>query len=132
MDNKKDPIALNLLRERHNRDDLRESLLDISRGFDRKSWAPNRWGQPGLKRGEHYDYEIDSYHNDRTLLTPVCEYAAEWFAAHVPAYTDRYGACGYLFTETEAKRILDALWRDGLYSDEDKAREENDRRFQHG
>ncbi len=86
--------------------------------------------------GEHYDYEILE-HDQYTVLFPVCDAALQWFYRYLPEDTPRWGVNEYAMNgfKVESERvdeILRGLYRDHLYSDRDRADEENDRSRQHG
>ncbi len=92
--------------------------------------GPNEWGHlTNDDYGDQYDYEILDQ-SDRWIYYPVCNAATQWAYRFLPEDCSRWGVVGFIIDapldSARSKTILDKLYADKLYSDWDKANE-NDR-----
>ena len=130
-------------------DDLITTLHDIAAtGFndpapkpmDLPKPGPNRWADMTDKDfGDYYDYELIPLPDDRIVIYPVCVAALEWCYRHLPEDCPRWGvnnevkkgpSAGFIIEARYIDRITDHMRRDFLFSDDDAAREENERQRQ--
>lgn len=84
--------------------------------------------------GEHYDYEVLD-HGEHIVIFPVCDAALQYLYYILPESTPRWGVNefamnGFKLEREQARRVMDAMYKLSLFSDEDKAREEEQNRRQ--
>ena len=127
--NHNEPEGLPLITVMHDlaQHDLREDNLERIRG----AYTAKRYdAEPIEDCGKYYDYEIIDQ-SDRWILLPVTTEALVW-CHQILSDNDRYSArgrayCGFIVNEPittdYSKTLLDKLWSDKLYSDEDRANE---------